>query len=313
MKRLSASALALTLAVITFATGAPARAGAETLSVVATFSIIGDFAQKVGGNRIALRTLVGPDSDAHVYEPRPADAIALARADVVLVNGLLFEGFLQRLIDASGTSAAVAVLTEGADILHDPQGGHYHYVNGEAVFHAAANDPHAWQSVANARIYVRNIAKAFCAADEGGCEIYQTNAQAYLGELTALDADIRRALDAVPADRRVAVVAHNAFRYFERDYGVSFLAPQGVSTESEASAADVASLIREIREKRAAAVFAENIADTRLVGQIASEAGLALGGTLYSDALSQPDGPAPTYVEMMRHNAATLAAAMAGG
>lgn len=312
MERLSASALALTLAVITFATGAPARAEAETLSVVATFSIIGDFAQKVGGDRIALRTLVGPDSDAHVYEPRPADAIALARADVVLVNGLLFEGFLQRLIDASGTSAAVAVLTEGADILHDPQGGHYHYVNGEAVFHAAPNDPHAWQSVANAKVYVQNIAKAFCAADEGGCEIYQANAQAYLGELTALDADIRRALDAVPADRRVAVVAHNAFRYFERDYGVSFLAPQGVSTELEASAADVASLIREIREKRAAAVFAENIADARLVARIAAEAGLKLGGTLYSDALSRPDGPAPAYADLMRHNAATLAAAMAG-
>jgi zinc/manganese transport system substrate-binding protein len=311
MKRLSASALAL--AVITFATGAPpARAEAETLSVVATFSIIGDFARQVGGDRIALRTLVGPDSDAHVYEPRPADAIALARADVVLVNGLLFEGFLQRLIDASGTSAAVAVLTEGADILHDPQGGHYHYVNGEAVFHAAPNDPHAWQSVANAKTYVQNIAKAFCAADEGGCETYEANAQAYLGELNALDADIRRTLDAVPADRRVAVVAHNAFRYFERDYGVSFLAPQGVSTESEASAADVASLIREIREKRAAAVFAENIADARLVARIASEAGLKLGGTLYSDALSRPDGPAPAYADLMHHNAATLAAAMAG-
>lgn len=312
MKRLLG--LAIILSVITFTASAPhAGARIEKLSVVATFSIIGDFAQKVGGDRIALRTLVGPDSDTHVYEPKPADAIALARADVVLVNGLLFEGFLQRLVEASGTAAAVAVLTDGADILHDPQGGHYHYVNGEAVFHAAPNDPHAWQSVANARIYVQNIAKAFCAADAGGCETYEANARAYLGELAKLDADIRQALDAVPADRRVAVVAHNAFRYFERDYGVSFLAPQGVSTESDASAADVAALIREIREKRAAAVFAENIADARLVGRIASEAGLKLGGTLYSDALSQPGGPAPTYVELMRHNAITLAAAMAGG
>lgn len=313
MKRLPS--LAAALSVITFLLGAPHAGAAEgdRLAVVATFSIIGDFAQKVGGDRIALRTLVGPNSDAHVYEPKPADAIALARADVVLVNGLLFEGFLQRLVEASGSSAAVAVLSDGADILNDPDGGHYHYVDGEAVFHAAPNDPHAWQSVANARVYVDNIAKAFCAADEAGCATYEANKQAYLGELSALEADIRQALGAVPEDRRVAVVAHNAFRYFERDYGVSFLAPQGVSTESEASAADVASLIREIREKRAAAVFAENIADTRLVGQIASEAGLALGGTLYSDALSQPDGPAPTYVEMMRHNAATLAAAMAGG
>ncbi|MCR6719461.1 MAG: zinc ABC transporter substrate-binding protein [Chitinophagaceae bacterium] len=231
--------------------------------------MIGDFAQIVGGDRIELRTLVGPNSDAHVYEPRPADAIALARADVVLVNGLLFEGFLQRLVEASGTSAAIATLTEGADIVHDPDGGHYHYVNGEAIFHAAPNDPHAWQSVSNAKIYVENIARTFCAADAEDCSTYEADAAAYLDELTALDVEIRQSMDAIPEERRVAVVAHNAFRYFERDYGITFLAPQGVSTESEASAADVASLIREIREKRAAAVFAENISDARLVEQIA--------------------------------------------
>lgn len=306
--------LAASLIVITFfAFALPARAEGEKLSVVATFSIIGDFAKKVGGDRIALWTLVGPDSDAHVYEPKPADAIAIARADVVLVNGLLFEGFLQRLVEASGTSAAIAVLSDGADILHDPDGGHYHYVNGQAVFHAAPNDPHAWQSVSNAAIYVRNIARAFCAADAEGCPTYETNAKAYADELTDLDAGIKQAIAAIPADRRVAVVAHNAFRYFGRDYGIAFLAPQGVSTESEASAADVASLIREIRERRAAAVFAENIADVRLVEQIASEAGLSLGGTLYSDALSQPDGPAPGYVEMMRHNLETLTRATSDG
>lgn len=300
------------LVVAASALALPARAETEKLSVVATFSIIGDFAQIVGGDRIELRTLVGPNSDAHVYEPRPADAIALARADVVLVNGLLFEGFLQRLVEASGTSAAIATLTEGADIVHDPDGGHYHYVNGEAIFHAAPNDPHAWQSVSNAKIYVENIARTFCAADAEDCSTYEANAAAYLDELTALDVEIRQSVDAIPEERRVAVVAHNAFRYFERDYGITFLAPQGVSTESEASAADVASLIREIREKRAAAVFAENISDARLVEQIASEAGLALGGTLYSDALSPGGGPAPAYLDLMRHNARTLAAAING-
>lgn len=290
--------------------GQPARAGTEGLSVVATFSIIGDFAKAVGKERIALRTLVGPNGDAHVYEPRPADAIALARADVVLVNGLMFEGFLQRLVEASGTSAAIVELTEGAEILADPQGGHYHYVDGQAIFHAAPYDPHAWQSVAHAKAYVGNIAKAFCAADTEGCPVYVANARAYLGELSKLDGEIRQAVVRIPANRRVAVVAHNAFRYFEHAYGVTFLSPQGISMESEASAADVASLIREIRAKRAAAVFAENIADVRLVEQIASEAGLALGGTLYSDALSEPDGPAPTYLDMMRRNVATLANAL---
>ena len=288
----------------------PAAASAEPLRVVASFSIIGDFAAEVGGEHVELTTLVGPDADAHVYEPRPADARALARADVVLVNGLLFEGFLPRLVEASGTQAPLVEVTRGADILNDPEGGHYHFVDGEAVFHATPNDPHAWQSVSNAKVYVRNIAEAFCEADGERCADYRTNAARYGETLSALDAEIRQAIGAVPEDRRTGVVAHNAFRYFERDYGIRFLAPQGVSTSSDASAADVASLIREIRDRRASAVFAENIASARMVTRIASEAGLALGGTLYSDALSDADGSAPTYVEMMRHNARTIAAAM---
>ena len=168
--------------------------------------------------------------------------MALARADVILVNGLLFEGFMERLIQASEAKAEVIVLTDGADILNDPAGGHYHYVNGEAIFHATPNDPHAWQSVGNAKVYVQNIAKAFCAADALGCATYEENAAAYTEQLTALDKEICTVVRGIPQDKRVAVVAHNAFRYFERDYGVTFLAPQGVSTDSEASAADVASL-----------------------------------------------------------------------
>lgn len=289
----------------------PVVAQDDRLEVVATFSIIGDFAREVGGDRISLRTLVGPNGDSHVYEPKPADAIALARADVVLVNGLLFEGFLSRLVEASGTTAPVVELTEGAAIINDPLGGHYDFVNGEAIFHAAPFDPHAWHSVANARVYVENIADAFCAADPAGCPIYETNAAAYLNELAVLDAEVRETLAAIPEDRRVVVVAHNAFRYFAEAYGVTFLSPQGVSTESEASAADVAGLVREIRERRAVAVFAENIADARLVEQIAAEAGLPLGGTLYSDALSDADGPAPTYLDLVRHNVSTITAAIA--
>lgn len=294
--------------VITSALVAPAAA--QSLNVVATFSIIGDFAREVGGDRVALTTLVGPDSDAHVYEPRPADAIALARADVVLTNGLLFEGFLTRLVEASGTQASVVELTEGATILEDPQGGHYHFYGDRSTFHAAPNDPHAWQSVANAKVYVGNVADAFCEADADGCETYRANAAAYTAELDALDAEIRAAIAAIPEERRVAVMAHNAFRYFENDYGVAFLSPQGVSTDSEASAADMAGLIREIRERGVVAAFAENISDSRLVERIADEADLTLAGTLYSDALSPEGGEAPTYLDMMRHNARTIQAGL---
>ncbi len=295
--------------VITFASTFAAQA--EPLNVVATFSIIGDFAAEVGGDRIDLKVLVGPDSDSHVYEPRPADAIALARADVVLVNGLAFEGFMTRLIAASGTEAPIVTLTEGVETMEEPGGGHYHYIDGKAVFHAGAHDPHAWQSVTNAKGYVANIASAFCAADAEGCAAYEANAARYIGELDALDTEIRAAIAALPEARRTVVVAHNAFRYFEAAYGIRFLAPQGVSTESEAAAADVAGLIREIRDTGAAAIFAENISDTRLLERIAAEAGLTLAGTLYSDALSEPDGPASSYIAMMRHNAGLIAGALA--
>lgn len=287
-----------------------AAVAAEKLDVVASFSIIGDFAARVGGDRIALRTVVGPDSDAHVYDPKPSDAQAMLRADVVLVNGLQFEGFLARLIEASGTKAPIVEVTKGAQILRDPAGGHYHYYNGKAVFHEAPFDPHAWQSVANAGTYVQNIAAAFCAADGQGCDTYTANAKAYLDELTALDSEIRSTVAAIPAERRVVVVAHNAFRYFEQTYGITFLSPQGVSTEAEASAADVAGVVREIGERRAAAIFAENIADARLVHRIAAESGLAVGGVLYSDALSKGDGPASSYIDMMRHNVDTIRAAV---
>lgn len=209
--------------VITLASALAAQA--EQLNVVATFSIIGDFAAEVGGDRIDLKVLVGPDSDSHVYEPRPADAIALARADVVLVNGLEFEGFMTRLIAASGTGAPIVTLTEGVETMEEQGGGHYHYVNGEAIFHAGAHDPHAWQSVANAKVYVTNIAAAFCATDAEGCPVYEANAARYTGELDTLDIGIRSAIAILPEERRTVVVAHNAFRYFEAAYGIRFLSP----------------------------------------------------------------------------------------
>lgn len=296
--------------VISFTT-ATATLAQDKLQVVATFSIVGDFAREVGGDLIELKTLVGPNGDAHVYEPKPSDAIALARADVVLVNGLMFEGFLSRLIEASGTTAPIVELTQGVNIVEDPMGGHYHFINGEAVFHAAPYDPHAWQSVRAAQVYVDNIADAFCSVDAAGCTTYRANADAYGHELAALDSEVRQAIAALPESRRVVVVAHHAFRYFEDEYGITFLSPQGVSTESEASAADVAGLIRQVREQRASAVFAENISDARLVEQIAAEAGLTLGGVLYSDALSGPDGPAPTYIDLIRTNVSTITAAVA--
>ncbi|MER2537241.1 MAG: zinc ABC transporter substrate-binding protein AztC [Rhizobiaceae bacterium] len=291
-------------------------AAAADLKVVASFSIIADMAKNVGGDRIELTTLVGPDGDAHVYEPRPADAGAVAAADVVLVNGLHFEGFLARLVQASGTKATVTELTKDVTPLKLSDEPHAHEEHAEAGAHDGHDhgdtDPHAFQSVANARIYVKNIADAFCAADAAGCDAYRANAQAYTVKLDALEDEVTAAVAAIPQDKRVVITSHDAFGYFEHAYGLEFLAPEGISTESEASAADVARLIDQVRHDKASAIFVENITNQRLIEQIARETGVRVGGTLYSDALSGPDGPASTYIDMMRSNVRTIRGAILG-
>ncbi|MEP9388484.1 zinc ABC transporter substrate-binding protein AztC [Mesorhizobium sp. KR9-304] len=309
------SRLAFALSVITLITPA-LPAAAEPLNVVASFSIIGDFAQNVGGDRIALTTLVGHNGDAHVYEPKPADAVVMAGADVVLVNGLHFEGFLQRLVEASATKAVVVELTKGVETLATAEEEVEH--EGEATHEAedghdhGATDPHAFQSIANAKIYVKNIADAFCAADAAGCDAYEANAAAYTGKLEALEAEVKAAVAAIPADKRAVITSHDAFGYFQHAYGITFLAPEGVSTDAEASAADVAKLIEQVRHDKASAIFVENITNQRLIEQIASETGLKIGGTLYSDALSDANGPAPTYIDMMRNNIGAIKGAILG-
>lgn len=307
-----------------------AMASAENLKVVASFSIIADFAKNVGGDRVDITTLVGPNGDAHVYEPKPADAVAVGAADVVLVNGLQFEGFLQRLVEASGTKAPIVELTKGGEVLknaedehhhdeaeeghdHDAEEGHEHaQEEGHGHHHHGEFDPHAWQSVHNAEVYVKNIAEAFCAADAAGCDTYKANAEAYGDKLEALEGEIKAAVAEIPEDKRVIITSHDAFNYFEHEYGLKFLAPEGVSTESEASAADVAALIKQVREDKASAIFVENITNPRLIEQIASETGIKVGGTLYSDALSDESGPAATYIDMMKHNVSTIKGAILG-
>jgi len=300
------------MSVITLTSLTTMSAAAEPLKVVASFSIIGDFARNVGGDRIELTTLVGPDGDAHVYEPSPADAVKMSKADVVLVNGLQFEGFLQRLVEASATKAAVVELTKGVEPIkmkeeheHEAEAGGDHHHHGDL-------DPHAFQSIANAKIYVKNIADAFCAADAAGCDTYKSNADAYTAKLTAIETEVKDAVASIPEAKRTVITSHDAFGYFENAYGLTFLAPEGISTEAEASAADVAALISQVRGDKASAIFVENITNPRLIEQISAETGVKVGGTLYSDALSKADGPAATYIEMMKSNIATIKGAILG-
>ena len=274
------------------------------LRVVASFSILADLAREVGGERVAVTSLVGPEADAHGYAPSPGDGKRLAQADVVVVNGLGFEGWLDRLVRASGTKAPVVVASTGVRPRSE-DAGHGHN-------HGHDTDPHAWQSVANARIYVGNIRDGLAKADPGHAADYARNADAYLARLGALDAELRATLATIPPERRRIITTHDAFGYFADAYGLTFVAAQGVSTESEASPREVAALIRQIKRERIPAVFVETITDPRLMEQVSRESGARIGGRIHSDALSGPTGSAPTYIEMMRTNAKAFAEALKG-
>ena len=303
-------------ALIALSLAAPAAAQSDApIPVVATFSILGDMVERIGGEHVDVTTLVGPDGDAHVYQPTPAAARSVNEAAILVVNGLEFEGWLERLVEASGFDGARVVATDGIEPIayeddHDHHHGHDHDHHGHDHHHHGAFDPHAWQSLGNAVTYVDNITAALTQAAPENADTFQQNRAAYVAEIEALDAEIRAVLAGLPEARRTIVTSHDAFQYFGRDYGLTFLAPQGLSTESEASAQDVARLIERIRADGISAVFVENITDSRLLEQIANETGATIGGTLYPGALSGPEGPAPTYLDMMRHNATTLAQAL---
>lgn len=267
---------------------------AERLNVVASFSILGDFVRNVGGDRVNLTTLVGADGDVHVYTPAPGDAKRIAAAKLVFVNGLGLEGWLPRLVQSAGSKAKVVTASAGITPLKL----------------GAAADPHAWQSVPNARIYVTDIADALAAAAPDDAEVFRTQAEAYLEKLEALDREVREAMAKIPPERRKVISTHDAFGYFSAEYGIQFIAPLGVSTETEPSARDIAAIIGQIKAARIPAVFLENISDDRLIRRIAAETGAKVGGTLISDGLTGEKGPAPTYIDMVRHNIKALTSAL---
>ena len=291
--------VALAFALLGLSGGAQA---ADKLKAVASFSILADMVRNVGGDRVDVTALVGPDGDAHVYEPTPADARNVAAAKILFVNGLGFEGWMDRLEKSSGFEGKLVVASKGVQ----PR----QMVEAEGGKTEEITDPHAWQSLANGKLYVANIRDGLIAVDPDGKATYAANAAKYLGQITAEETAVQEALGKLPAERRKIITSHDAFGYFGAACGLEVIAPEGVSTESEASAQDVAKIIRQIKAEKIPAVFMENITDHRLLDQIASETNAKIGGTLYTDALSGADGPAGTYLDMFRHNVGTLTAAL---
>jgi len=276
--------------------GQSASAAEPPVRVLVSFSILEDVAREVGGGNVAVTSLVGRDANEHVFEPSPAQVRLLAQAQLFIVNGLGLEGWLTRLTQSARYRGPVVIATEGITPLTTTEAG-------EA---APSPDPHAWQDVHNGIIYAENIARALAGVDPAHAGAYQQRFDRYKEELEALDRRVRERLGTIPAEKRRVITTHDAFAYYGKAYGVTFMAPEGVNTDSEPSAKTVAALIRQIRREGIKALFLENISDPRLMEEIARETGASLGPPLFSDALSRPDEPAPTYIRMIEHNTAAL-------
>ena len=277
---------------------------AEQIPVVASFSILADMVREVGGPHVVVTSLVGPNADAHIFDPTPADARQLAMAKLVVVNGLGFEGWLNRLVKSSGYRGPVVIASQGIKSIPMETGkkddGHGHRHS-----HSAA-DPHAWQNLANAKRYIENIKVALVQAMPAHAADFQTRATQYTQQIDALDQRTRALIAAVPAERRRVITSHDAFGYFAVAYGVRFYPLQGLSTSSEPSAADVVRIVNEIKKNKVTAIFAENISDPRILERVARDSGAVVGGTLYADALSMPGTQADTYIKMFEHNVSTI-------
>ncbi len=284
------------------AIGSTRANAADKIKVATSFSVLGDMVKQIGGDRVEVTSFVGPNGDAHVYEPTPGDTRTLAAAPILVVNGLGLEGWMSRLEKSSGFKGTVVTATKGVMTrqMVEEEHGTAHKIT----------DPHAWQSLANGKIYVQNIRDGLIAADPAGKEAYEANADKFLADIDDVEKLVKDSITKLPPARRKIITTHDAFGYFGATYGMEFIAPEGVSTDSEASAKDVAKIIRQIKAEKVPAVFIENVTDHRLLDQIARETGAKIGGTLYSDALSEANGPAATYLDMFRHNIQTLTAAL---
>ncbi|MCB6182799.1 metal ABC transporter substrate-binding protein [Leeia sp. TBRC 13508] len=271
---------------------------AEKLPVVASFSVLGDLVQQIGGDKVSVTTLVGPDQDAHVFQPSPKDAQAVGKAKVVFMNGLGFEGWMPRLTTAAGGKAKSITVSSGIKTQTMEEDG------------KQETDPHAWQNPANVVVYVKNIANGLATADPANKAYYQQQAAQYTTKLEDLQKWVVTEVNSIPASKRKVITSHDAFGYLSKRFAIEFLAPQGMNTEAEASPKDVANLIKQIRQEKIKAVFVENISNPKLLKQLSAEAGVSTGDSLFSDALSKKGGPAATYLEMYRHNITTLVAGM---
>ncbi|MDB6102235.1 MAG: periplasmic solute binding protein [Gammaproteobacteria bacterium] len=267
------------------------------LRVVASFTVLSDLTHEIGADLVTVQSLVGPDGDAHVYQPTPTDVRAVGSARIVVLNGLGFEGWMSRLLDSAQFHGVLVIATDG--LVPRSAGGH--------------PDPHAWQDPRNVQIYVTNIGNALLHSLPAHGDQLKARMEQYIERLNQLDHTLKKQFGEIPAARRRVITTHDAFGYFGAAYGVQFLSVQGWTTEAEPSAAAVGRLVQQARSHGTEAVFLENIADPRMIRQLARDTGLTVGGRLHSDALAPAGQPAATYIGMIRANADALLEVMRQG
>ncbi len=273
----------------------------EKIVVVSSFSILGDVVQNIGGDRVTVKNIVGPNADTHIYEPTPQDSKDIVKADLIVINGLKFETWFQRLMKASGYKGPVAVASKGIT---------FHKMMEPQLSKEPVPDPHVWSNAQHVIAWVHNIKEALQKTDPEHAQVYEKNADSYIKELEELDLWVKKQFKGIPKDSCKVITAHDAFNYFEKAYGLLFLSPQGISTMDEPSAHEMVDLIKQIKKEKITTIFVENISSQHLIKQLASETGAKIGGILYSDALSEKDESGPTYIKMMRHNVSTLATSL---
>ena len=276
----------------------PPVAAATPLRVVASFSILADMVRQIGGSAVSVTTLVPVDGDAHEYQPKPSDLRALKGAGLVVLNGFDLEGWIERLVQTSGYSGPVIVATTGVSARRMEANG------------TPEIDPHAWQDPRRGAIYARNIAEGLAGADPANAATFRARGAEYIRQIEQTDAWIEDQLAGVPAAKRKILTSHDAFGYFGARYGIEFHGVQGLNTEAEPSAKEIAALVRRIRSENIRAVFVENMTSPKLALAVARETGAVVGPVIYSDALSKSDGPAGTYLAMFRYNVPLFAKAM---
>ena len=282
----------------------------ERVKVVASFSILADIAEQVGGERVEVTSIVGVNGDTHVYRARPMDAKQITYADLLVINGLGFEGWIERLESSARFNGIKVVATDDIRLLRDNRERSVQVMPMGHIHQHGTIDPHAWHSLQNGMQYAKAIAQGLMTADPEHQDYYQQRLDDFLVRAEQLDQELHALVAQLPPERLRVITSHDAFAYLAVDYGFQFISVQGVSTESEVAAGDLSRLIREVRNTEAAAIFLENISDPRLMNQVAKETGASIGGTLYSGSLSEADGPAASYLELMRHNVTTLVAAL---